>query len=243
MAWFFTRIAVSRAGGKAVRIKPSTKKIPEFDALIIGGGADVNPELYGEEPLKKTIKKEKKKSDRTWLCRLLDITIGFIILLFRKVFSLGHTAPVDPKRDKLENTMLEKALENGKPILGICRGAQLINIYFGGNLHQELSGYYAESPRFETIYPRKKITIEEGSLLHRIVNKQGLMVNSLHNQAVNQTGKGISICAREETGVVQAIESPSQGFLLGVQWHPEYLPQSRTHQLIFMALVRESKGK
>ncbi|TVQ13714.1 MAG: gamma-glutamyl-gamma-aminobutyrate hydrolase family protein [Balneolaceae bacterium] len=237
-AWFFTRIAVRRAGGRAVRIRPGKRVDPEIlDGLIIGGGADIDPGRYSEtiddiaEHQKKgTVDEKESGGIIAWL-------VAPVIMLIRKLFSLG-SIPVDLERDKLEHKFLDIAVQKKWPVLGICRGAQFLNVFWGGNLHPNIIGFYTEEPKIESVYPRKKITITKGSHLEGILQKDTCLVNSLHNQAVDRPGPDILIAATDLAGVVQAVEHKSYPFALGVQWHPEYLPQVKSQQLIFRKLVR-----
>jgi len=241
-AWIFTWLAVRRAGGKPIRVRPSQiNKIPDFDGLIIGGGADVNPELYDGDPISDIQNLNKSEKIKSGFRRFLHIMVSIFITLIRNVFSLGYTDPVDVNRDELEQKMLQRALDNNKPILGICRGAQLINVHFGGDLHQAIGEFYNEIPKIDTIYPKKEIIIEPDSALRNILGDEKAMVNSLHNQAVNKTGKGIRIVAKEKTGVAQAIEHTEYSFVIGIQWHPEYLPQISAQQQLFRHLISESQ--
>jgi putative glutamine amidotransferase len=243
IAWFFTAIAVLRAGGWPRRLRPSMKReIPGLDALIIGGGADVSPELYGGEEIEKLRELSREKKGRRWL-RFIFFFVSFGITLIRKLFSLGHTAGPDSRRDELEEKLLTQALERGIPVLGICRGAQFINVQLGGTLHQDISFYYHETPKAETIYPRKEIIIEEGSSLREIIGSERAKVNSLHNQAVDRPGEGVALVAREPNGVVQAIEIREHPFVIGIQWHPEYLPQIESQQNLFREMVKLAKSQ
>ena len=245
-AWFFTRICLFRAGAKAVRLRPykfakNDKSLPLIDALIIGGGADVDPGRYldGFDALREEIDatKERNRNLRWWLNMLL----APVIYVIRGLFSLS-AGGVDPARDDFEDRCLKHALEHELPVLGICRGAQFINIHFKGTLHQGLDDYYGEKGNIDTVFPRKRVKIERESRLHRIFDDDDILVNSLHKQAVNRIGEGLHVCARDHAGVVQAIEDTSHPFLVGVQWHPEYLPLVRTQQKLFRALVRCAKS-
>ena len=144
----------------------------------------------------------------------------------------------DGARDELESQLLTEALAAGKPVLGICRGAQLINVQLGGSLHQDLSRFYGEDAQLWTALPRKWVSITEGSRLGRILGgDEGMFVNALHRQAVADLGKDLHVAACSRYGVTQAIEHTEYPYLIGVQWHPEYLPQRSQHQKIFGALV------
>jgi putative glutamine amidotransferase len=114
------------------------------------------------------------------------------------------------------------------PVLGICRGLQIINIAFGGTLYQDLSESTAPShPSLGDLTPRwtiaHEVQIEEKSLLNRIVGKKNLNVNSFHHQSVRTPGKGLKISARSADGTIEAMEGTGKAFLLGVQWHPEMM--------------------
>ncbi|WP_035573224.1 gamma-glutamyl-gamma-aminobutyrate hydrolase family protein [Halomonas halocynthiae] len=144
---------------------------------------------------------------------------------------------VDPKRDALELSLLEHFIPQGTPVLGICRGAQLINVHLGGTLDPDIYTTHDGLKRRRTVLPRKTVDITNGSQLHRILKVRWCRVNSLHHQAVDQTGDDVEIVARDRDGLVQGIESRHHDFLLGVQWHPEWLIFNRPQQRLIRALV------
>jgi putative glutamine amidotransferase len=144
---------------------------------------------------------------------------------------------IDPERDKLELKLLDSALPAGLPILGICRGSQMINVALGGTLHTDIHAVYIEAPRMRTVLPRKTVHIETDSRLHRITGCNPCRVNALHHQSVDRVGRGLRVVARDEVGIVQAIEGTGSSFLLGVQWHPELLVFSSPQQRLFAALT------
>lgn len=150
---------------------------------------------------------------------------------------------VDEERDKLEQKMLTEALKRKIPILGICRGAQMINIHFGGNLHTDIYEVYKEAPKMRSMLPKKNITIVPQSHLYQIMREQRHKINCLHHQSIDQLGEGLNIVGKDDHGIVQAIESSAHPFLIGVQWHPEYLPLSPTHQRLFRALVQKARTR
>lgn len=150
-------------------------------------------------------------------------------------------ARLDPDRDALERRLVLAALAAGKPVLGICRGAQMLNIAQGGNLHQRAYDHYADSRQYRTILPRKTVSVLQGTGLARISGTAPMRVNALHAQAVDQLGNGLRVAARDEGGMVQAIERTAPPFALGVQWHPEYLIYARRQRALFHALVAAAR--
>ena len=160
------------------------------DGLILTGGADVNPRLYGEEPIEQC----------------------------------GELQPI---RDELEYRLLDKALEEDMPLLGICRGSQILNVYLGGTLYQDLSTQlpgtfnHAMEPPFESLC--HKVTLEKGEPLHEFMGEDELPVNSVHHQAIRRVAPELVPLARSFDGVVEGTWMPGKRFVWGVQWHPEWL--------------------
>jgi len=140
--------------------------------------------------------------------------------------------PYDQARDSLTLPLIRTALERKMPLFCICRGFQELNVVFGGNLNTEvqdrpghLDHRAPESDDVAVRYgPAHPIAIDPGSLLHTILKKSGTMVNSVHRQAVDRLGSGLKAIAKAPDGVVEAVtlSKPSGGFVLGVQWHPEF---------------------
>ena len=242
-AWLFTRLAVWLQGGKGVRICPSKpRRGIDLDGLILGGGADINPERYGQSLLDDLSGKKRPNPSgaRQWFFRILSYIIFPILFLIRKLFST-KSSTLDKARDEIETELLDYALKKGIPILGICRGAQLINVHFGGNLHQDIDTYYREIPKVNTIWPEKKVEIKSGSKLESVLQESKVWVNALHNQAVDTIGESLVVVAKEDTGIAQAIENPKYSFLIGVQWHPEYMPQIPAQRALFRVFVERAK--
>ena len=123
----------------------------------------------------------------------------------------------------------------GLPILGVCRGAQTLNVARGGTLHQHVDGH--RQAQLATV-PTHEIAIALHSTVGRIVGRTRLEVNSFHHQAVDRLGAGLAVAARADDGTVEAIEDRSRGFFVGVQWHAETLVDLPTHHSLFRALVR-----
>lgn len=137
---------------------------------------------------------------------------------------------VNPARDRLELALIQAFYEAGKPIFGICRGIQMMNVALGGTVYQDLGVQYpadtgnapmAHQQTSLPRYPSHRVDIAESSLLHRIVGASQLRVNSTHHQAVWKVAPSLAVCARATDGVVEAVEDASRPFVLGVQWHPE----------------------
>jgi|AntRauTorcE11897_2_1112592.scaffolds.fasta_scaffold02279_6 putative glutamine amidotransferase len=154
----------------------------------------------------------------------------------------------DHARDQMEVDLLQKAEKDGKPVLGICRGAQLINIYRKGSLHFDVSKAYekAEYPNstLANIFYRKRMYLEgKDSLIYKLLRCNSCRVNSIHTQAVDRLGQNLVISGHERNGVVQAIEDKSRPFFLGVQFHPEYLIYQKRFRRIFRQFVNLASKK
>lgn len=152
----------------------------------------------------------------------------------------------DRLRDELEVYWLKLAQEKRLPVLAICRGAQLMNVVHGGNLHMEVKSAYEDadypSGVWAATFFRKPIKLTAGSKFQRLMDTDELMVNSIHKQAIANVGEGLTAVAREPNGVIQAIEDESRPFYLGVQFHPEFLIYQERYRRIFKALVWAAKA-
>ncbi len=236
-AWIFTRYAVYRAGGRALRITSgSSPALERLQGLVIGGGADVS------EPVDGLAMSTPPPPTRVrWPRRVLDVLFAPLVLLVRLIASTKRHG-FDPSRDAMELALLDYARANDLPVLGICRGSQLMNLAEGGSLVRDVDTLYDERPQLYTVLPRREVLVHEDSVLHRIVGRRELLVNSLHFHAVREPGRGFTIVASEPSGVPQAIEHSGRRFYIGVQWHPEYLPQQHSHQQLFRALCEAARA-
>lgn len=147
-------------------------------------------------------------------------------------------------RDECEMALFEKAYEKRIPILGICRGMQLINVALGGTLYQDINKQVENSlghcPH-ESIadQPYHRVKIDEGSKLYNIFGKKDIEVNSFHHQSIKAIGKGLKATAYSHDGIVEGVESLERDFLIGVQWHPEKLAEKYPiFQNIFRTFIK-----
>jgi len=186
--------AVEAAGG-AVWILPNAE--PEaansyaevLDGLLLTGGDDPHPHLFGEEPH-------------------------------------PHIERVDERRDRFEIALLHAAARRDLPVLGVCRGAQLMNLARGGDIYQDIASQTGSRLRHAQTRiddgPWHGVELTAGSRLASILGVTTLATNSFHHQAVRRVGEGLVACARTPLdGLIEAVEDPRREFFIGVQWHPE----------------------
>lgn len=152
---------------------------------------------------------------------------------------------ISPERDDNEIKILKEFLKTEKPILGICRGHQLLNVYFGGTLYQDLSYFEMEPLKHrQDLYPELEIhnvAIEKNSILEKLYG-ESIRTNSFHHQAINKLGEGFKVIARSSDGIVEAIEKIDHKFCLGIQWHPEMMVARGNKDMIkiFKLLIEKS---
>lgn len=151
--------------------------------------------------------------------------------------------PPDPERDAFEIEALQHCLWREMPVLGICRGSQLLNVVLGGNLDPDVRARRVVNSNRSTILPTRTVRFEDGSRLSRLLLRHHCRVNSIHRQAVHDTGDGLEIVAHDADGIPQAVEHRDASFVLGVQWHPEYLAWQPLQRRIFRGLVRSARGE
>jgi len=182
-----------------------------LDGLLLTGGGDIDPTLFGEEPHPK---------------------LGNII----------------PERDVFELALIQKMLEQNKPILGICRGAQIVNIAVGGDMYQDI---YAQTNHELLQHVQKAhrshlshfVQVKKDSLLEKIAQTDKFKVNSFHHQANRNVPNGFRISATASDGIIEAIESNTHKFVLCLQWHPESLiaKNDPVSENIFKAFIGATK--
>lgn len=156
-------------------------------------------------------------------CDAVVLTGGIDMEPNEKVNYANAPETFNTKRDTFEMEVLAKALKSQKPILGICRGLQLINVYKGGTLHLDNGESKNEIHKRETEDKKHQVQVEKNSFFYSIVKEESGEVNSSHHQSIEKLGTGLKAVAHSEDGVIEAIEStnPEEQFLLAVQWHPE----------------------
>lgn len=149
----------------------------------------------------------------------------------------------DEERDAFESAVIDAALQRQCPLLGICRGAQLLNVRLGGSLFQDIRSQRRRTSNRRTLLPTKQLEVAAGSRwLADWTHRRG-RINSLHHQAIDRLGRGLAVAARDQDGLIQAVEDPSHRFLLGVQWHPEFLLYLSQQRRLFRRLVEQADVK
>lgn len=159
---------------------------------------------------------------------------------------LQKIGEVYPDRDNYDFKLLELAIRKDIPILGICRGFQIINVFHGGSLYQDLSYRDEETFKHNQGHSSDLVThtihIKKDSKLFLLLEDEKILVNSFHHQIVKEVGDDLEVSAQAEDGVVEAIEHKSYKFMLGVQWHPEMLhKKEKLMNNIFKELIDQAK--
>lgn len=205
--------AVVNAGGiplmipSRVGLEDCQQIIKQIDGLLIPGGGDIIPDLYGEETHPKVVYARRSN-------------------------------------DLFEIELAKLAREHGKPLLGICRGHQVINVAFGGTLYQDIVSQFKDEicHRQSPNNPDEamhKVYLTEDSNLAKILGKETIGVNTYHHQAVKDVAQGFVVSAKSSDGLIEAIET-EDGMVIGVQWHPEILaPRFEEFNNLFVDFVRK----
>jgi len=150
---------------------------------------------------------------------------------------------IEPQRDSLEISLVQQAAREGLPFLGICRGIQVINVALGGKLYTDIRDQHPGALRHDMApgFPRDLIAhpveINAESCLANLTGLPTLKVNSLHHQGISSVAPSLQATGFAPDGLVEAVELPGHPFALGIQWHPEWLPESAPMQAIFQGLI------
>ncbi|MDO5028132.1 MAG: gamma-glutamyl-gamma-aminobutyrate hydrolase family protein [Bacillota bacterium] len=193
--------------------------------------------------------------DQAYIKDIADLIDGLLLTggadldpLLAKQRPNSKIGKVSPERDRQELMLLDYIYkETKKPILGVCRGLQMLNVYLKGNLILDIpsAGYLDHSINCNYSWNvSHQVEIKKDSLLYEILGQEELMVNSYHHQAAKDLGQGLKIGAMSEDGIIEALEDQNarQRFLLAVQWHPEMLAQKDSdHLKIFKYFVDTCK--
>ena len=184
-----------------------------MDGLLIPGGVDVDPSCFGEAPHPK----------------------------------LGR---IDPARDRVELQLTKWAIEDRKPVLGLCRGLQVINVAMGGTLYQDLESQcpagikhdYFPTYGFERDHLAHDVTLARDSRLRHLMELDVIPVNSMHHQGIKTLGRQLVASAVAPDGLIEAVESADDHFLVGVQWHPEVFELTDPHtRHVFRSFITASQ--
>ena len=147
---------------------------------------------------------------------------------------------LDIYRDIFEMELLSAVIKTGKPILGICRGIQLINVALGGTLYQHIDGHMQTEPKDARPF---HVSASESSPLEKITGKRDIYVNSFHHQAVNALAPSLECCAVSDDGIIEGAALCGYGFFLAVQWHPElFFESDPSASAIFRSFILAAEG-
>ena len=147
--------------------------------------------------------------------------------------------PMSIERTETELILLKESHERSIPVLGICGGMQLLNVFYGGSLYQDIYSFLPDAIPHEKGAVHE-ILIEDGTLLYEISGSSGFEVKSYHHQAVKEIGNGLKVSAVAPDGVVEAIEFRESRYIVGIQWHPER-EQSELAERIFESFIEECR--
>lgn len=151
---------------------------------------------------------------------------------------------IDCARDDLDIGLAQLAARSGWPFLGICRGIQVMNVAFGGTLYTHIADQLPNALRHDTdsaqdySYPAHRVRLESGSTLANILGGDEHEVNSWHHQGVEKVAPGLDAMGWSPDGLVEAVQLRGHPFGLGVQWHPEWMPESQPMQALFRAFIQ-----
>lgn len=181
------------------------------------------------------------------LRQLADLADGFLIPGGQDVNpalygeeAQEQTIEISPIKDSAEQTFLTFMLQQDKPVLGICRGIQLLNVTYGGTLYQDLPNEIHQKHHMDPPYNMfwHMVNLIPDTPIAEIIGRDTLEVNSIHHQAIHEVAPSMKVMAVTEQNVVEGIYDPNHKFVLGIQWHPEYLyERDKGSRKIFQAFV------
>jgi putative glutamine amidotransferase len=158
------------------------------------------------------------------------------------------TKDVSKRRDQVEVNLMKWALDDNKPILAICRGAQLLNVICGGSLYQDIdsevegaSDHGASTAKEDIEHIAHHLTVDNDSIFGQIIEGSGIAANTHHHQAIKDIAPNLKITARAEDGIIEGVEIPDAKFVLGIQCHPESLQNIEPKwNLVFGSFIQKS---
>lgn len=158
---------------------------------------------------------------------------------------------IDPARDRVEIQLVKWAVDDGKPVLGLCRGLQVINVALGGTLYQDLDAEYPNAIKHD-YYPTfgfardhlaHDVTLTLGSRLRYALESERIPVNSMHHQGIKVLGRSLAPAATAPDGLIEAVEACDDSFLVGVQWHPEVFESTDPNtEHLFSDFITAARG-
>ncbi len=190
--------------------------IEKIDGIIFSGGPDIDPNHYNES--------------------LKDFSF----------LNSWESSKIVPKRDDIELKLLDYAIEKDLPILGICRGMQLINIYHNGSLNQDFRKLERKNLNHRALngpkwFPTHDVELKNDSKVKEIYSQDRIRVNSFHHQVIKDLGGSLKVAGISEDSMIEAIEEPDKDFLVGVQWHPEAMIEKKPkHLSLFKEFVESA---
>lgn len=150
---------------------------------------------------------------------------------------------VNPKRDEIEFNIIKKAIKNNTPILAVCRGMQLLNIYKGGTLYQDIYSdiedvdNHSDRDNKNIMYFHNIDILDEESHLYKAFESETVVVNSFHHQAIKKLGRDLKIVAKSQDGIIEAVEHTKDPMVMGIQFHPEFPEHNKKFYKVFKYFV------
>ncbi len=159
----------------------------------------------------------------------------------------GKLTELTPGREELEYLILSFARQFNAPVLGICRGMQMMNVSLGGSLYEDIADQFKAGDRelihwqeLDYALPTHKVHIDPDSLLGSMLELEEASVNTMHHQGIKTLAPCLRACAWSTDGLIEAIEDPALDFFIGVQWHPEFFAGGKVMGTLFRSLVRKA---